>query len=207
MTPHPNGSAAIKQLFPGIKVTSGSRGPDHKLSQKNPGSWHASTHAAVDVSPPPGMKFSEFIGRIQAAGYPILEYRDEVSDPASHTTGPHWHVVIGDVGSASNVGLMSTPEMSAPSAQMAPPPPMLPTFKIPEKDNRQLTMFESKDRRKSKEMSVEQAKEKTKEPLKITIIENKSDKKNVMVAKMAHQLKVPSPTAVAALDAHIYFVG
>ena len=34
--------------------------------------------------------------RILDAGYTLLEDRDEVNNPSSHATGPHWHFVIGE---------------------------------------------------------------------------------------------------------------
>lgn len=86
----------IKELFPGARVTSGYRGPDHPLSKANPRSYHSKTHGAVDIAPIRGMTFDQYIGRIRQAGYPIIEARDEVNNPSSHATGPHWHVVIGE---------------------------------------------------------------------------------------------------------------
>ena len=86
----------IKQLFPDAKITSGYRGPDHPLSQKNPGSYHAKSRGAVDIAPIPGMTFNQYVDQIRQAGYPIIESRDEVNNPSSHATGPHWHVVLGE---------------------------------------------------------------------------------------------------------------
>ena len=91
-----NGVGVVQKLFPNARVTSGYRGPDHPLSKKNPNSYHAKTHGAVDIAPIPGMTFEQYIGKIRAAGYPIIEARDEVKNPSSHATGPHWHVVIGE---------------------------------------------------------------------------------------------------------------
>jgi hypothetical protein len=91
-----NGTGVIQKLFPGVKVTSGYRGPNHPLSKKNPNSWHAKSKGAVDIAPIPGMTFEQYVGKIRAAGYKIIEARDEVKNPSSHATGPHWHVVIGE---------------------------------------------------------------------------------------------------------------
>lgn len=57
--------------------------------------WHNRSRAAVDVAPIPGMTFDQYIARIEAAGYKIIEKRDEVTNPSKWATGPHWHVVIG----------------------------------------------------------------------------------------------------------------
>lgn len=86
----------IGQLFPSARITSGYRGPNHTLSLKNPGSWHAKSRGAVDVAPIPGMTFDQYVSGIKRAGYRIIEARDEVKNPSSHATGPHWHVVIGE---------------------------------------------------------------------------------------------------------------
>ena len=90
-----DGSAVVKQMFPSARITSGYRGPNHPLSRKNPRSWHAHSRGAVDVAPIPGMTFGQFVKRFRDAGYQILEERDEVKNPSSHATGPHWHIVIG----------------------------------------------------------------------------------------------------------------
>ena len=91
-----NGTGVIQDLFPNARITSGYRGPNHPLSKKNPRSYHATTRGAVDVAPIPGLTFQQYIGRIRAAGHKIIEARDEVTNPSSHATGPHWHVVIGE---------------------------------------------------------------------------------------------------------------
>jgi len=41
------------------------------------------------------MTFDQFVAGIRAQGYDIIEQRDEVKNPSSYATGPHWHVVIG----------------------------------------------------------------------------------------------------------------
>lgn len=91
-----NGRAVIKQLFPNAQITSGYRGPNHPLSKKNPDSYHAKTHGAVDVAPIAGMTFDQYVSAIRGAGYRIVEARDEVRNPSKYATGPHWHVVIGN---------------------------------------------------------------------------------------------------------------
>lgn len=90
-----NGRSVINDLFPNARVTSGYRGPNHALSKANPRSYHARTQGAVDVAPIKGMTFDQYVSRIRDAGYRIVEARDEVKNPSSYATGPHWHVVIG----------------------------------------------------------------------------------------------------------------
>lgn len=94
--PVSNGRAVVQSLFPNARVTSGYRSPDDPLSRANPKSWHTRSRGAVDVAPIPGMTFEQYIGRIKAAGYNIIQARDEVKNPSRHATGPHWHVVIGE---------------------------------------------------------------------------------------------------------------
>lgn len=43
-----------------------------------------------------GMTFDQYVGRIRDAGYHIIESRDEATNPVAWTTGPNWHVVIGE---------------------------------------------------------------------------------------------------------------
>lgn len=90
----PYGRAVIEELFPDAEVTDDLRDPESPLGRANPGSYHNSTDGAVDVRPIPGMTFDEFIDRIRAEGYEIIEARDEVKNPSGHATGPHWHVVL-----------------------------------------------------------------------------------------------------------------
>ncbi len=90
-----NGREVIASLFPDARITSGYRGPQHPLSKKNPSSFHARTIGAVDVAPIPGMTFEQYVSRIRAAGYRIVQAKDEVRNPSKYATGPHWHVVIG----------------------------------------------------------------------------------------------------------------
>lgn len=90
-----NGVADVRSVFPNARVTSGYRGPNHPLSKANPKSYHAKTRGAVDVAPIKGMTFQQYVSGLRNAGYPIVEARDEVANPSSHATGPHWHVVTG----------------------------------------------------------------------------------------------------------------
>lgn len=93
--PVSDGSAIVQGLFPEARITQVRRDPNSALGRANPSSYHNRTAAAVDVAPIPGMTFDQFIGRIRDAGHSIIESRDEVANPSSHATGPHWHVVIG----------------------------------------------------------------------------------------------------------------
>lgn len=90
-----NGTEVVRDLFPNARVTSGYRGPNHPLSAKNPRSYHATSRGAVDIAPIPGMTFDQYVNSIRNAGYRVIEARDEVRNPSSYATGPHWHVVIG----------------------------------------------------------------------------------------------------------------
>lgn len=81
-------------MFPGARVTSGYRGPNHPLSKKNPNSWHARSIGAVDMAPIKGATFQQTLQKLSKQ-YEILEARDEVNDPVSYATGPHWHFVLG----------------------------------------------------------------------------------------------------------------
>lgn len=94
---HPvtNAGAIVSQLYPSAQITSTRRDPNSALGRANPNSWHNTTGAAVDVRPIPGMTFNQYVSGIRARGYQIIEARDEVTRPARDTTGPNWHVVIG----------------------------------------------------------------------------------------------------------------
>jgi hypothetical protein len=100
--PVPNGSAVISQLFPNARITSGRRSPTSALGRANPNSWHNRSFGepghspAVDVAPIHGMTYDQYLQRIQSAGYHIIEARDEATNPVAWTTGPNWHVVIGE---------------------------------------------------------------------------------------------------------------
>lgn len=85
----------VRSLYPGAHVTDTRRPADSRLGRANPGSWHVQSNGAVDVRPIPGMTFTQYVQGIREAGYSIIEARDEVTNPSGHSTGPHWHVVIG----------------------------------------------------------------------------------------------------------------
>ncbi len=90
----PYGRAVISALFPGVEITEDVRDANSDLGRKNPGSEHIKTQNAVDVRPIPGMTFAQFIGKINDAGYQVVEAKDEVNHPSAWATGPHWHVVV-----------------------------------------------------------------------------------------------------------------
>jgi len=92
--PEEYGVAAIKELFPEARITSGYRSPDDPLSQANPTSYHTQSYGAVDLAPIPGMTFDDFVATVRDAGYEVVEAIDEVNNPSGHATGPHWHIVI-----------------------------------------------------------------------------------------------------------------
>lgn len=94
--PVSDGTAAMRAVFPNARVTSGYRPPDHPLSRANPRSFHTQTRAAVDIAPLPGMTFDQAAARFRQQGYVVHpDSRDEVANPSSHATGPHWHFVLG----------------------------------------------------------------------------------------------------------------
>lgn len=84
----------VEAIFPGIEVTQVHRDPNSDLGRANPESFHNFGVNAVDVRPIPGMTFEEYVQTIQDAGFELIEARDEVNNPSSHATGPHWHVVF-----------------------------------------------------------------------------------------------------------------
>lgn len=90
----PYGRAVVSSLFPEAEITEDVRDPNSKLGRENPGSEHIKTQNAVDVRPIPGMTFAQFIGKINDAGYSVVEAIDEVNHPSKWATGPHWHVVV-----------------------------------------------------------------------------------------------------------------
>jgi hypothetical protein len=87
-----NAVGDLKSLFPGIRITSGHRGPGGAGFASD---YHHTSHAAVDATELPGMTFGQFKAKIRAAGYPIVEAIDEYKHPNKYTTGGHWHVVLG----------------------------------------------------------------------------------------------------------------
>ena len=91
----PDATKVISELIPGARITSGLRGPNDPLTKANPRSFHT-TGGAVDIAPIPGMTFGQVAAKLRAAGYKVhKDSRDEVKNPSSHATGPHWHFVIG----------------------------------------------------------------------------------------------------------------
>lgn len=90
----------LKRLFPGVRVTSGYRGPDHPLTRKNPRSWHAQgspdAPRAIDVAPIPGLSFDQYVSKLRGSGLNVVEALDEARNPSRHATGPHWHTAFGD---------------------------------------------------------------------------------------------------------------
>ena len=112
----------LKKLFPSVRVTSAYRGPNHPLTRKNPRSYHAlgspEAPRAIDVAPIPGVSFDDYVGRLKANGLPIAEARDEVTNPSSHATGPHWHIGLGDkpVTNYGGFGGLKKPRMTTPPA-------------------------------------------------------------------------------------------
>lgn len=84
----------VSFLYPEARVTQVERDPNSALGRKNPNSAHNMGVKAVDVAPIEGMTFEEFVMGFEDAGFSVKYARDEVNDPSSHATGPHWHVEL-----------------------------------------------------------------------------------------------------------------
>lgn len=93
--PVSNARAVAQQVYPGISITDHTRSATSALGRANPRSWHVRSRGAIDSRPIPGMNFKQYVQGYRDAGYDIIEARDEVNNPSSHATGPHWHVVLG----------------------------------------------------------------------------------------------------------------
>lgn len=93
--PIANAGQVASQLFPDIRITDTRRDPNSRLGRANPRSWHVRSGAAVDSARIPGMSFNQYVQRYRDAGYNILEAIDEYANPSPHSTGGHWHVVLG----------------------------------------------------------------------------------------------------------------
>jgi len=91
--------ATIQKLYPQAQVTSGYRGPNNPLTQRNPASLHAQGTPqdpnAVDVAPIPGVNFNDYVASIKKAGVPVAQAFDEQKHPFAWTTGPNWHIGQG----------------------------------------------------------------------------------------------------------------
>ncbi len=90
-----NANIVAASLFPGIQITEHRRDPNSALGRANPGSWHNKSGAAIDSKAVPGMTFEQYVDKYKKAGYEILEAIDEYKHPSKHSTGKHWHVVLG----------------------------------------------------------------------------------------------------------------
>ena len=91
--------STIRGTYPQARVTSGFRGPNNPLTQRNPASLHAQGSAAdphaVDVAPIPGVSFDQYVSSIRRQGVPITQAFDEAAHPFPWTTGPNWHLATG----------------------------------------------------------------------------------------------------------------
>jgi len=89
-----NGVDVVSFLWPEARITDHMRDPNSPLGRKNPFSAHIATNRAVDVAPIPGVTFEEFVQSFEDAGFMVKYARDEVNNPTSHATGPHWHIEL-----------------------------------------------------------------------------------------------------------------
>jgi hypothetical protein len=91
--------STIQSTYPQARITSGFRGPNNPLTQRNPASLHAQGSAAdphaVDVAPIPGVSFDQYVSSIRRQGVPITQAFDEAAHPFPWTTGPNWHLATG----------------------------------------------------------------------------------------------------------------
>lgn len=80
------------------KVTSGARSLTDDLTKANPGSYHSIGNGgrAIDVPRIPGVTFDQWVKSIKDDGFVILEAIDEYTNPSKHSTGPHWHIAVGN---------------------------------------------------------------------------------------------------------------
>lgn len=99
-TPVKDGAAAVRSVYPNAQITSNARNPNSALGRANPGSYHNSTRAAIDVAPIAGMTFDQYAQGFRAKGFAVIEAREETGAGRSkHATGDHWHIVLGEPGS------------------------------------------------------------------------------------------------------------
>jgi hypothetical protein len=114
--------ATIRGLYPNAQVTSGYRGPNNPLTQRNPASLHArgspQDPRAVDVAPIPGMSFDQYVSSVKNAGVPISQAFDEAKHPFPWTTGPNWHLASGTAPMAARkpktLADLASPPLSTP---------------------------------------------------------------------------------------------
>jgi endonuclease YncB( thermonuclease family) len=116
----------VKSVHPDAEITQTLRDPDSALGRKNPGSHHVRANRQaglipVDVRPIPGMTFEQYVGGFEAKGLTVIEARDEVKNPSSHATGPHWHVALAD-----NDGLPAGARIKKMGASAMPATPTIP---------------------------------------------------------------------------------
>lgn len=98
-------AAAVPTLFgKGYRVTSGYRGPDHRLTKANPNSAHARNRAIDIAAPSPEVgrdpaAFNRAVEKFRSLGLNVRAINEYVS-PSKHATGGHWHFEINDAPGA-----------------------------------------------------------------------------------------------------------
>lgn len=81
---------AIRELFPGARVTGGDRDPARNRAVGGAErSWHLQAGKAVDMAPIPGETVESVKAKLEAAGWTVHEALDETR--RTNGTGPHWH--------------------------------------------------------------------------------------------------------------------
>jgi len=104
-------SAAVQQIIPGARITSGARTPERNAAVGGvPNSYHLRGEA-VDIVPPAGVSFEQFRAQLQSSGLPVTELINE---------GDHWHWAFGGKGpqvvaqgAPKPAGRMATPQERA----------------------------------------------------------------------------------------------
>ncbi len=104
--------AAVEEILPGSRVTSGFRTPEHNARVGGAAnSWHT-RGGAIDLVPPPGTSLADFRAQLEARGLPVTELLDE---------GDHFHWAYG--GAPARAAAEPPPIQRA--AVEAPPPRVL----------------------------------------------------------------------------------
>ena len=82
----------------GQKVTSSARSLTDPLTKANPTSYHSIGNGgrAIDTPAIPGMTFEQYVKSVKDDGFEVLEAIDEYKNPSKHSTGPHWHIAVGN---------------------------------------------------------------------------------------------------------------
>lgn len=117
--------AAVEEILPGSRVTSGFRTPEHNARVGGAAnSWHT-RGGAIDLVPPPGTSLADFRAQLEARGLPVTELLDE---------GDHFHWAYGGAPARAAAepppiqrAAVEAPPPRVAAAEPAPAPAPLPT--------------------------------------------------------------------------------